>query len=120
MNLLFKINLLSKINLFALEILYFIFPSKWEAIKAQFITAIAAFLGTFLGLYAGKNEFLEKIMLATTAGGFIYIATVGILPAVINEKSSLHEIFLECVGFSVGIGFMVVVAYLEVIDEINV
>ena len=59
-------------------------------------------------------------MLATTAGGFIYIATVGILPAVINEKSSLHEIFLECVGFSVGIGFMVVVAYLEVIDEINV
>ena len=99
---------------------FVIFLSKWEAIQAQFITAIAAFFGTFLGLYAGINESLEKVMLATTAGGFLYIATVGILPNVINEKSSLLQLFLECLGFSVGIGFMVVVAYLEEIDEIQV
>ena len=91
--------------------------SKWEAIKAQFVTAIAAFLGTFLGLYAQKNEFLEKILLATTSGGFLYIATVGILPAVINRKSTLIQIFLECVGFSLGVGFMIVVACLEEIHE---
>ena len=81
------------------------------------MTAIAAFLGTFFGLYAQKNETLEKILLATTSGGFLYIATVGILPSVINEKSSLVQISLECVGFSLGIGFMVAVAYLEEVSE---
>ena len=77
------------------------------------MTAIAAFLGTFIGLYAQKNEFLETIMLAMTAGGFLYIATVGILPAVINRKSSLIQIFLEGFGFCLGVGFMIIVAMLE-------
>lgn len=52
-------------------------------------------------------------MLAMTAGGFLYIATVGILPAVINRKSSLIQIFLEGFGFCLGVGFMIIVAMLE-------
>jgi zinc transporter ZupT len=56
-------------------------------------------------------------MLATTAGGFLYISTVGILPLVLREKSSILQIFLESFGFLLGVGFMVAVAILEEIDE---
>lgn len=90
---------------------------KWEAIKAQFITSIAAFLGTFVGLYLQRNENAEKIMLSATSGGFLYIATVGILPAVINKESSLVQICLEGSGFLLGVAFMVGVAVLEDINH---
>jgi zinc transporter ZupT len=56
-------------------------------------------------------------MLSTTAGGFLYIATVGILPLVLHEKSSVLQIFLESIGFLLGVGFMVAVAVLEEINE---
>ena len=91
--------------------------SKWEAIQAQFLTAIAAFLGTFVGLYAHKNEFLETIMIAVTSGGFIYIATVTIMPLVIAQKSSLLQTVLESIAFLIGVGFMVAVAVLEEVHE---
>lgn len=91
--------------------------SKWEAIQAQFLTAIAAFLGTFVGLYAHKNEFVETIMIAVTSGGFLYIATVTIMPLVIAQKSSLTQTLLESIAFLIGVGFMVAVAVLEEINE---
>ena len=56
-------------------------------------------------------------MLSATSGGFLYIATVGILPSVINKESSLLQIILEGFGFLLGVAFMVGVAVLEDINH---
>jgi len=87
--------------------------SKWQAIRAQFLTAIAAFVGTALGLFSGINEEVEKFLLATTCGGFVYVATVSVLPSISTESKGVGQIILESLGFAVGVGLMVLVAVFE-------
>ena len=89
--------------------------SKWSAIKAQFATATAAFIGTFIGLAAMRSEALEEAFLAITAGGFIYVSTVGIMNMVVSHGpySSLTQTTLEVLGFSFGVALMVAVAMTE-------
>ena len=72
--------------------------SKWNAIKAQFGTAIAAVLGTAIGLCALRNKHLEQSMLAVCAGGMVYIAVIGMLPDVYKAvgKSNKQRMFEIC------------------------
>ena len=79
----------------------------------QFLTAIAAFFGTGVGLFAQRHQLLEDYLLAVTAGGFVYIAAVNILPSISQASDSFTQICLEIACFCVGVFFMVVVAYLE-------
>jgi solute carrier family 39 (zinc transporter), member 7 len=92
--------------------MYLLF-SKYEAIRMQFVTAIAAFLGTAFGLLAMNNETLETLLLSITSGGFIYVATVSVLPEVVHTKSSGRQSIAEVVCFLLGVGLMVLVAILE-------
>ena len=90
--------------------------SKWEAVKTQFITAIAALLGTLVGFYFSSNKFYEEILLSLTAGSFLYIATVGIIPVILNDSCSENtttQIVCNALSFCVGIFLMVVVALFE-------
>ena len=89
---------------------------KHQAIQAQFVTAIAAFVGTSVGLMSTHyHDDAEDYLMAFTAGGFLYLATVTILGS--RQKSSHQETFmqvaLEVFCFVVGIALMVVVAILE-------
>jgi zinc transporter 7 len=101
--------------------LYFLFHSKWEAIRAQFMTAVAAFVGTYVGYLGRSSKFLEDILMSFTAGGFLYIATVTIIPTIAKQSSasgrsittSLLQIVWETTAFCLGVGFMVAVTYLE-------
>lgn len=87
--------------------------TKWQAIRAQFLTATAAFLGTALGLFSGINDQLERFLLASTCGGFVYVATVGVLPSINSGNKGLGQILLESLGFVIGVGLMVLVAMFE-------
>jgi solute carrier family 39 (zinc transporter), member 7 len=92
---------------------YSIFYSKYEAIQAQFFTALAAVAGTAVGLLAQRSLVAEELLLSFTAGGFLYLASVNMLPTIVNAKSSALQIVLELLCFAMGIGMMVVVAFLE-------
>ena len=61
----------------------------------QFVTAIAAFIGTAVGLFARRHQLIEDYFLAVTAGGFVYIATVNILPAIAQSADSFFQIAME-------------------------
>jgi zinc transporter 7 len=91
--------------------------TKWEAIRAQFATAGAAFVGTAVGLLAGRHEQAEQVLLAATAGGFLYIAATSIMPVVVkgshNGAGGVAQVVLEGLAFAAGVGFMVAVALLE-------
>lgn len=56
---------------------------------------------------------MEDYLLAVTAGGFVYIAAVNILPNISQSSDSFPQILLEVASFAVGVLFMVAVAFLE-------
>lgn len=81
-----------------------------KAVKAQLITACGGILGVSVGLYAEQMGHCTTWMLPFTAGGFLYIAMVTIIPDLIQEDShSLRQL----VSVLVGIGVMAAVTIIE-------
>ena len=79
----------------------------------QFSTAIGAMLGTLCSLAAeGVDDSAVAWVLPFTAGGFIYIATVSVIPELL-EDSKLWQSFKEIVALLVGVFMMVLIAAYE-------
>lgn len=89
--------------------------SRNMAIGAQFCTAIPAFMGTAFGLFSGQivEGLGHEIVLPFTAGGFLYLACVTILPDVLETEASVLMRLLQVSSFLLGVGFMYAVAQLE-------
>lgn len=116
--------------------------TKRQAMYAQFVTAIGAYLGTFLGIAinhfatagsstegvfeAGKatgifgtNVQMADLTLPFTAGGFLYIATVGVIPEIIEADEHLPKFqqvkksLVNLVAMFVGIGLMFLISWNE-------
>lgn len=88
--------------------------TKWQAIRVQFVTAVAAFIGTSLGLFFQENEVVSEILLGLTCGGFVFVAAVNIIPPVLQDKhAGLSQVLLELLAFLGGVGLMVGVVFLE-------
>lgn len=90
--------------------------TKWQAIQAQFVTALAAFAGTLLGYsFSQLSHSSEAALTAVTSGGFLYIAT-SIMASVGTDayrRNTLPQILCETLGFLCGVATMVIVALLE-------
>ena len=89
--------------------------SKQEAIMAQFGTAFAAMIGTSIGLLA--NVVAGESIVLVTAGGFVYLATVNIIPDILNDKASLRFRFAQLVFFGFGVAFLYAVSLLEEMED---
>lgn len=93
--------------------------SKSEAILSQFLTAIAAFMGTIFGLIASHTLDTQHgdrsniLLLSFTSGGFVYLAACGIIPDILEKKASVKLRCAQLLAFCCGIGFMQLVAVLE-------
>ena len=62
----------------------------------QLVTALGAMMGTVFGLLLGGTFGAVSIILPFTAGGFIYIATVGVIPEILaNEKATVAQVILN-------------------------
>lgn len=93
--------------------------SKKSAMMAQFTTAIGAYIGTFIGIFIeemashhshhhhhgifGTSMTWGDLVIPATAGGFLYIATVGVIPELLEAKSTsklqpLKELFAMVFG----------------------
>lgn len=81
-----------------------------SAFLMQFATAIAAFVGTAVGLVSKRHEGLERLLLALTTGGFLYVAAVSVLPELLAGKASWGQSAREVAGVLGGIGLMALVA----------
>ena len=67
--------------------------TKERAMMLQLVTAMGAMMGTVVGLLLGGTFGAVSIILPFTAGGFIYIATVGVIPEILaNEKASVAQV----------------------------
>lgn len=89
--------------------------SKRKAIYLQLLTALGAVSGTLFSLLfeSAVKGFATACILPFTAGGFIYIATVTIMPELKEEASGIWQTVKEMFAILVGIAMMVVIAYIE-------
>ena len=88
--------------------------SKRQAILAQFGTAVAAMVGTCVGILLEK--FAGDILIYITAGGFIYLSACTILPELLEEKASIRFRMMQIAFFGAGIAFLYAVSLLESMD----
>lgn len=80
----------------------------------QLLTAIGALAGTACSLLAeGVDAAATTWILPFTAGGFVYIATVTVLPELLVGRSSLWQSLLEILALLFGVGMMVLIAEYE-------
>ncbi|KAM8779768.1 zinc transporter SLC39A7 [Rhynchonycteris naso] len=94
--------------------------SKKQAMRLQLLTAIGALAGTACALLTEGGAVGSEVaggagpgwILPFTAGGFIYIATVSVLPELLREASPLQSL-LEVLGLLGGVVMMVLIAHLE-------
>ena len=79
----------------------------------QVSTALGAMLGTLVSLSAGGvGSDAVAWILPFTAGGFIYIATVSVIPELLKE-SKIWQTIKEITALLVGIAMMIVIAIYE-------
>lgn len=91
----------------------FKFCSFQQAILLQLITAFGALTGCAVSLLAeGIGEAATAWILPFTAGGFIYIATVSVIPELL-ENSKFSQTLYEIAALLAGVYMMVLIAEYE-------
>ncbi|KAL6715540.1 hypothetical protein ACLMJK_006501 [Lecanora helva] len=106
--------------------------SKRKAMGAQFVTALGAFLGTCIGIAVqefGKLDSVGKdggahgskglagtglqwgdMLLPFTAGTFLYVGTVAVIPELLetgpNKKQELKQTMAQLIAMALGAGIM--------------
>lgn len=87
--------------------------SRRKAMYLQLLTALGAMMGTVLSLVAVEvTETASSWILPFTAGGFIYVATVSVIPELL-EATSFGQSVKEILALTVGVALMVVIAQYE-------
>lgn len=86
--------------------------SRRKAMSLQLVTALGALAGTAIALLGASGEAAPWV-LPFTAGGFIYIATVSVLPELLEESTKLVQSLKEIFALLLGVGLMVIIAKLE-------
>eukprot|EP00924_Labyrinthula_sp_SR-Ha-C_P015494 snap_masked-scaffold_4-processed-gene-1.24-mRNA-1 protein AED:0.22 eAED:0.22 QI:0/0/0/0.5/1/1/2/0/271 len=91
--------------------------SKKHAFLFQFISAIGAFAGCLFGLVFGETFGNESILLGFTAGGFIYVSLVNILPNLFEQSGKVFDLIKQSVLFGLGVVFMMFISVIEPHDH---
>jgi len=86
--------------------------SRKRAVLAQFITAFGAVMGTLAVLWFGNVDSFSEYILPFTAGGFIYIATVDVIPELLLN-TTVWQTIKEMIAISFGIAIMALIAIYE-------
>lgn len=86
--------------------------SKKKAMLLQLTTAVGALAGNVLALL-GSEVGSDSWILPFTAGGFIYIATVSVIPELLENSTKLGQSIKEIFALLAGVGMMVIIANFE-------
>ncbi|KAJ5892085.1 Zinc transporter ZIP13 [Penicillium subrubescens] len=108
--------------------------SKRKAMGAQFVTAVGAFLGTFIGIAVqefGGNSAVSAagpgaglwgtslqwgdMLLPFTAGTFLYVGTVAVIPELLetgkDKGAEIRKTLVQFLAVAVGAGIMLVISW---------
>lgn len=89
--------------------------SRWDAVKAQSSVSLFGIIGTATALYVKSVQTLNSRtvwILPFSAGGFLYIALVNLLPEILDHKTDLSNSIGQIACVIVGAAFMAFIAVL--------
>lgn len=86
--------------------------SRKKAMFLQLSTAVGALAGNVLALL-GTSEESSPWILPFTAGGFIYIATVSVIPELLEGSTKLMQSLKEIFALLLGVFMMVLITWIE-------
>lgn len=86
--------------------------SKKKAMLLQLTTALGALAGNVMALL-GTSENSSPWILPFTAGGFIYIATVSVIPELLENSTKLGQSLKEIFALLLGVAMMVLITHIE-------
>ncbi|XP_030853279.1 protein catecholamines up [Strongylocentrotus purpuratus] len=87
--------------------------NKRKAMYLQLLTAVGALAGCICALLAeGAGDTTSIWVLPITAGGFIYIACVTVIPELLGD-TTLKQSIMEIAGLLAGVGLMYLIALYE-------
>lgn len=87
--------------------------TKKKALLMNFLISLTALFGGIVGLLLSKNVgAFSGIMIAFTAGGFIYIATSDLIPEM-KKETAINKTIIQFLGIILGIGLMLLMLLLE-------
>jgi zinc transporter 7 len=87
--------------------------SRTKAMRLQLITVVGAFAGTCISLFAeGYGDAASSWILPFTAGGFLYIATVSVIPELL-QNTNLWQSIKEVLALVLAVLMMVFISYYE-------
>ncbi|XP_053619730.1 zinc transporter ZIP13 homolog [Plodia interpunctella] len=88
--------------------------SRWEAAKAQLATASAGLVGAMTAvMFSGARNAIEaktSWIVPFTAGGFLHIALVTVLPELLREPDR-RQALRQLAALLAGVGFMAAITY---------
>lgn len=88
--------------------------SRSKAMMLQLLTAFGAIAGNVLVLCGASDQSVTlSWVLPFTAGGFIYIATVNVLPELLENSTKLIQSLKEIAALLSGVGLMIIIDKLE-------
>lgn len=86
--------------------------SRKKAMYLQLTTAVGALAGNVLALL-GTSASSSPWILPFTAGGFIYIATVSVIPELLESGTKLGQSLKEIFALLLGVFLMVLITFFE-------
>lgn len=87
--------------------------SRGRALLFNFISALFALVGGLVVWWGSDPESFTMPLLALTVGGFIYIATVDLIPE-LHKEARTGQSLVQLLGLLLGVGLMVGLLFLEV------
>lgn len=88
--------------------------SRVMAMRMQLWTAIGALAGTVVGILVENAQEEASWILPFTAGGFLYISCVSVMPQLLKESENTHSAnFKEIGAIVIGIFFMALITFIE-------
>ncbi|GLJ12245.1 hypothetical protein SUGI_0187250 [Cryptomeria japonica] len=87
--------------------------SVFKALFFNFLSALVALAGTALALLIGKDPGHSAWIEGFTAGGFIYIAMVGVLPEMHQKGISFKNTLLQLISLMSGMGVALCISLFE-------
>lgn len=86
--------------------------SSSNAMMMQLVTAVGALLGVVVGLLTGGMSSETAWILPFTAGGFIYISLVSVVPSLLEQTNTVQTI-VEVAAMCLGVWLMVLIGEFE-------
>jgi zinc transporter 7 len=95
---------------------------RLRAAFAQCMTALGAFAGALLGIWIKSgavtytsiaNPSEIDLVMPFTAGGFVYVATVGVVPELLASRADVRQSLGQVIAMAVGVTLMALIAFSE-------